>query len=526
MAVVIASSNVIDGTGSNDRLYGTGGRDAISEGGIFNRPSDDRLSGGAGNDLLEGGNGNDRLYGGTGDDILIGGLGDDVMGGSAGRDVFTLFAGNLNDPTVLEETGGRDLAGDFRKGEDKIAVTLFEQPEFPGAQASSETLGFSAFDLNGNGVLDAGDGSAVTIEQVDFNGRTRLSTVLHVSDNPSPGAPYGNVPGELVLFGATGLSADDFVPAATKDDGGANADPNAPLFIGGYGDDLIVAADGSDSIADFGGRNFIFARDGDDVVTASGGGDLVDGGRGNDQLYGEGGDDVLIGGSGDDLLQGWTGDDRLYGGSGADDLQGNDGDDTLSGGKGDDRIFGGIGRNTLIGGAGDDMLDGLSNFVVDGSRHGSRNVMRGNVGDDRLVGGDIHEVVDSMFGDEGSDQLFTRGAQDYLRGGSGDDTFFADSSLRRVDATIVDFRHGDDKLDLTSFDPSGTRNPTSFAALDSNHDGILDSDDALVRVENVSFNGTARQSLEILAKDLDTNHYVPSITLLGITELHHADVVG
>ena len=354
-----------------------------------------------------------------------------------------------------------------------------------------------------------------------FAGRTETSTVLHVSENPSPGAPYGNVPGDLVLFGVTGLSASDFVPGSTEDRG-AYAGPNATKFTGGYGSSVIVGTDGNDSIRDFGGHNLIFAGKGDDGVTGGGGLDIIDGGSGNDQLYGEGGDDVLIGGSGNDVLHGWTGNDRLYGGSGADWLEGGDGNDALYGGKGDDYLHGGIGRDTLVGGAGDDTLESYANYGG-GTGH---QVMRGNVGNDKLIGGDTHDFVDSMFGDEGNDQLTSRGGQDFMRGGSGHDLFIADNTQNFVNATIVDFHKGDDQLDLSKFDPDRGFNPTSFAALDSNHDGILDSDDALIRVENVSFNGTAKQSLEILAKDLDTNHYVPSITLLGVTELHHADVVG
>ena len=502
MAIVTGNSNVITGTDGNDRLYGTSGPDVITEGtGPYGSASNDRLSGGAGNDLLEGGNGNDRLYGGAGDDILVGGFGDDIMAGSSGRDVFTSYTYNSVDPTRFDGTGGRDVVADFHHGEDRIAVYAGQDYDYrddPGSQ----TYGFSDFDLNKNGVLDAGDGRAVTIENVTFNGQTALSTVLHT---PAPA-----IPADLVVFGVTDLRASDFVDATTTSHMSFDPrnDGDSLAFVGGYDNDVITGSNGADDIIDYGGHNVILAGGGDDRVEGGSGIDTISGGDGMDLISGNGGDDIIFGADGNDDLTGWTGNDRLYGGNGNDHLEGNDGDDKLYGGAGNDYLDGGIGHNILYGGAGDDVLQGTYDYFD----VGTSDVMRGGAGNDTLQSSGNPLVMDSMFGDDGDDLLIGLGAQTAMHGGAGHDVF------RPTGGTIADFKRGDDKVALPTSD--------TFAKLDSNHDGVLNGHDHLFRQEAVDFNGTAKQSLELLSQGASTAHSVPVLTLIGVTELHHADLIA
>ena len=113
------------------------------------------------------------------------------------------------------------------------------------------------------------------------------------------------------------------------------------------------------------------------------------------------------------------------GGNGEDTLYGTGGNDTLNGNSGVDTVYGKAGNDTLIGGGAGDTLYGGS-------------------GDDVLIGG------------AGTDELW---------GSRGHDTFvFTDVSESSSGApdTIHDFRHGFDKIDLTSIN-SGDGGAGNFA---------------------------------------------------------------
>ena len=155
-------------------------------------------------------------------------------------------------------------------------------------------------------------------------------------------------------------------------------------------------------------------------------------------------DDVLNGGSGDDTLEGRGGDDRLSGGSGDDVLSGGNGDDTLSGGSGDDILDGGAGDDSLSGGSGDDRLDG-------------------GAGDDDLAGG------------------------------GGDDTFVFGGDDR-----VVDFRLGEDLLDIAALGVTGATFGTAVVITQSGNDALVTIDGATLRLVGVD------------ATDLDMGNFLLS----------------
>lgn len=113
---------------------------------------------------------------------------------------------------------------------------------------------------------------------------------------------------------------------------------------------------GSDQMQLSAGNDAIHALGGNDSVYGRAGKDTIDGGSGNDDLNGDGGDDKLLGDRGNDRLFGGDGNDRLEGGKGNDLLGGGGGKDTLNGGAGADRIIGGFGADILTGGAGRDTF--------------------------------------------------------------------------------------------------------------------------------------------------------------------------
>lgn len=86
------------------------------------------------------------------------------------------------------------------------------------------------------------------------------------------------------------------------------------------------------------------------------GDDYVIAGALNDRLEGADGDDRLVAGDGADRLAGAAGDDSLYGEVGRDHIVAGEGDDALAGGLGHDSLIGGAGRDTLYGQEGRDVF--------------------------------------------------------------------------------------------------------------------------------------------------------------------------
>ena len=90
-------------------------------------------------------------------------------------------------------------------------------------------------------------------------------------------------------------------------------------------------------------------------------------------------------------------------------IRGEDGDDELVGGSGPDDIDGGAGEDYILGNAGNDVLVGS-----DGNDQ-----ISGDSGDDRVYGG-AHQ--DSLVGGDGNDQIDGGSGNDTILGGGGNDT--------------------------------------------------------------------------------------------------------
>lgn len=88
------------------------------------------LAGAAGNDTLYGAGGPDILYGGDGNDLLIGGEGGDLLNGGPGADVFRWRPLSADKP--IADTFN-DHVADFETGTDKLDLSAYQNPHFPGA---------------------------------------------------------------------------------------------------------------------------------------------------------------------------------------------------------------------------------------------------------------------------------------------------------------------------------------------------------------------------------------------------------
>jgi hypothetical protein len=98
---------------------------------------------------------------------------------------------------------GRDVIADFEAGD---IIELLSGSNIAG---EGFWYGFEYLDSNGNGVTDDGD-EGIAEAQVVLNGVSRLSTVIDIEV-----AAFGDLPGisQLVVWGVTGLIADDFYPS-------------------------------------------------------------------------------------------------------------------------------------------------------------------------------------------------------------------------------------------------------------------------------------------------------------------------
>ncbi|MDP5215781.1 fasciclin domain-containing protein [Ruegeria sp. 2205SS24-7] len=106
-------------------------------------------------------------------------------------------------------------------------------------------------------------------------------------------------------------------------------------------------------------------------------------------------------------------------------------------GRGNDFIDGNGGRDIIWAGSGNDIvLGGTGNDVIGGGR--GKDILRGDEGHDKIFGGGGKDVVD---GGEGNDYIF---------GGWGKDSFVFENGDGRD--TILDFRVGSDKIDLTGYE--------------------------------------------------------------------------
>ena len=234
------------------------------------------------------------------------------------------------------------------------------------------------------------------------------------------------------------------------------------LYLGGAGDDLMVASPGA-LLEDFDGGDgidtvsFALREQGVGVDLATAGLPLLDqiqntenviGSAFADEIAGDGGDNSLDGGGGNDLLQGRDGNDILTGGAGVDRLEGGAGNDTLFVDDAADEVVEGAGQGFdvlaasvsyalaagvsielmttgFIGGTAPISLTGneLANQIWGNA---AANTLAGNDGDDILFG---FGGADQLHGGIGNDAFFGgAGAVDTLHGGIGDDTFFVDDA--------------------------------------------------------------------------------------------------
>ena len=414
---------------------------------VYNLVSTDTLvsienvTGTSGPDEIVGNEQANILDGQSGDDVLDGGLNNDTIFGGLGNDTVSYASHNNvtgENGTIQLGASGLGVGEYFTSTGQLLEKDTLHDIENVIGSSLNETIVGSPND----NILDGGFGDDRLVGDLGSDTASYIShdaaaTVIAERDTITLGANGGN--GSYVRSGY--------------------------LFTGGrfhfqtFETDVLVSIEN---------------------VTGSNHSETINGNELNNVLEGRGGNDVINGGAGSDtyVFNGsGIGTDTLFDSSGADRIVtdataykmahvGNDLQITLPTGSFTIRNhFAGDPIETFVDGKGHTLI--LATGLIGGDKAGiisgdnTSEYMDGGGGDDYLFG---NGGKDQMFGSAGNDYLDGGTGNDILDGGSGDDQLFGDKGhdtfvfapvepdgLPPGDDMILDFVHGQDRIDLTAF---------------------------------------------------------------------------
>ncbi|MDH4609349.1 hypothetical protein E8F12_12435 [Pseudomonas sp. BN102] len=288
-----------------------------------------------------------------------------------------------------------------------------------------------------------------------------------------------------------------------------------------------------------------------DHLSVGDGNDTLIGGDTHDVLKGFGGNDTLDGGAGNDTLSGGTGNDRLYGYTGSDTYLFNLGDghdtiieveamwntDVLKFGAGIVAADIGVSREgdslVLQHRNGEDQVTiggwflasyGYADYhrlsrveFADGTRWHRDQIsnwavseVRGSSGNDRLIGGDTHDVLKGFSGNDNLDGL---AGDDRLHGGDGDDTL-----LGGVGQDYLDGGLGNDTLDGglgndTLNGGTGNDRLYGYTGSDTYLFNLGDGHDTIIEVEAMWNIDVLKFGSGIVAADIEVSRQGDSLVL-------------
>ena len=461
-------------------IYGTNNNDVI----VAPDAQGYNIYGANGNDSMMGGDGGDRIYGTNGNNIIIGGKGADFMNGGQGQNVYKYIS--ISDST----TSQMDTIEQFKHGTDKLDLSALD--------IASNDVHLAA--VNDLATLTV-NGSDFSTKFIAMNGAITLDDMIFkagVTPQPVPPGPDPVPP------------QPDPVPPPVPDNPPSNSDAGVRVeghnIYGTNNNDIIVAPDAQGYT--------IYGAYGNDSMMGGDGNDRIYGTNGNNTLIGGGGADFMNGGEGhnvykylsindstasqiDTIEQFKHGTDKL-------DLSSLDiarsdvhlavvsdlATLTVSGSDFATKFIAMMGLVTL-----DDIIfkngvtpqpapqpvpdpvpptppvpDDLSTNNSAGVRVEGHNIygtnnndiivapdgqgynIYGANGNDSMMGGDGN---DRIYGTNGNNTLIGGEGADFMNGGEGHNVYkylsISDSTTSEMD-TIEQFKHGTDKLDLSTLD--------------------------------------------------------------------------
>ena len=408
------AADTIDGTAESDVIFGEDGNDVINGG-----DGDDFLYGGNGSDILNGGNGNDWFYGGAiagtynyrSSEEFNGGAGFDIVDYSLLNNWINVW---LSAPRA--RVGTTSTYHDFDSIEGAIGTQFKDY--FYGNDEDNLFMGLGGDDyINGDYIRT----------------NASIDVAVYISDDPADyvvtqsGTSY-----YIEAVGGTGEGTDRVTGIEMIRLGGIDG---TDYHIQQLANDIELT-NGDDVHTGNSSSEFISGLDGDDVINGGNGEDIINGNAGNDTLDGGHKNDTLNGDDGNDTLTDSEGINYLNGGSGDDVFLDTDYNvNIFNGGEGSDTVsyagLSSVENGSLVlsidlitgassGLARDDTFISVENII--GST--SRNVLRGDHGDNILTGG---VSGDYLQGRNGNDTLIGGMGEDVLNSGSGNNTLNGDA---------------------------------------------------------------------------------------------------
>ena len=449
-----------DFTGDPDGDQASGGADSILAGG-----GDDTVRAGLGDDTIDGGAGNDSISGEAGDDSITAGDGNDIVHGDENVDPAR---------AVFRWSDAPDPSGDGSPIDDGDALTSGFSQDTGGTTVSY------AYVTSPTGFPDGTGGTDTTPE---YDTATNVVTGIDTGGATADANSSLWIGGDLASSAAE-LTFDDPVTDVSFrvndiDSNGVFTDRVTVLAYDALGNAVaVVLTPGANLILDAANNNVTSngtahsAADPEASVLVNIAGPVSR----IEIIYTDiesTGDDGLVNitdiyfneaaaPTGDDVISGGAGDDTIYGDGGNDTLTGDDGNDLLFGGTGDDSISGGANTDTLFGGTGNDTLNGDA----------GADSLDGGDGNDTLFGGGGNDV---LTGDAGTDQIFGGSGNDTIDGGTGADTINAGNDedvITGGSGDVIDGGEGGSDFDTLNvavvdrieYDPANIENGTVYFA--------------------------------------------------------------
>ena len=457
------------------------------------------IEGRSGNDTLRSSRGSDSLDGGTGDDVylmdwdiptdaVLGSQGTITIVDSSGTDTIdfsgvTTLGATINLALTSSQVINTNLSLVLPASdaiENVVGSGLSDQ--FSGSSANNlfrggggnDTYRFDVDEPSGSDTIDESGGG---IDLLDFSTTTASGITVDLSQ-PAAQTVHANL--TLTLSSATTI--ENLTGGSLADTLSGNSLANT--ITGNSGDDVLTGAGNDDTlIGGLGNDRYVFNTDtalGVDTLNESAGGiDSIDFSSSTslnvtinlglataqavnanlslalgsattfEHAWGGAQNDVLIGNANANSLLGFGGNDTLTG------LAGND---TLDGGEGDDvytfNTNSALGTDTLGDSSGTDLLDFSTSttlgVAINLSTATSQVV---NTGLSLILGSAT--AFENVYATSMADIITGNGANNYLRGGAGNDSYRFNANTAQGADTIDEAGGGVDTIDFTTTTTAG-----------------------------------------------------------------------